>query len=99
MTEPAIRVRVARTGGFAGIPLTAEVDSTTVPTDQAAELRRLVGDLEQPMPAQPTPPVPDGFHYAIDVWRGPDHRHLEAADPFLPTPLRALVELVQRLAP
>ena len=96
MAEP-VRVRVARTGGFAGIARTMEADSTTVPATSAARLRKLVAELEELAPPPASRGVPDGFHYRIDIWQDGAHRRLELMDPFVPPPVRELVALVEQL--
>ncbi|MFL6144893.1 MAG: protealysin inhibitor emfourin [Labedaea sp.] len=95
--KPALRVRVARTGGFAGIARTTEADAATLPAESSARLRELVADLEELEPLPASRQVPDGFRYRIDIWHDGAHRHLELKDPFVPPSARELVALVERL--
>ncbi|MFI9805636.1 protealysin inhibitor emfourin [Streptomyces sp. NPDC052301] len=83
-----MRIRVRRTGGFAGIERRAEVDTSTRP--DAAQWRAL-GErvLASGRPAPPAG-VPDGFRYEITV----DGRTVYAADPRLTEDERELVSRV-----
>lgn len=83
-----MRIRVRRTGGFAGIERQAEVE-TSGRTD-ADEWRALA---EQALAAgQSAPPVgvPDGFSYEITV----DGRTVYCADPGLTQEQRTLISRV-----
>ncbi|MCX4880688.1 MULTISPECIES: protealysin inhibitor emfourin [unclassified Streptomyces] len=83
-----MRIRVRRTGGFAGIERHAEVDTSGRP--DAHEWQALA---EQAVAGgRSTPPigVPDGFSYEITV----DGRTFYAADPRLTDEQRRLVSKV-----
>ncbi|WP_326649824.1 MULTISPECIES: protealysin inhibitor emfourin [unclassified Streptomyces] len=83
-----MRIQVRRTGGFAGIERSAEVD-TSGRTD-AGTWRALA---EQAMAdGRGTPPagVPDGFSYRITV----DGRSVHCADPRLSDAQRQLISRV-----
>ncbi|MFJ6831725.1 protealysin inhibitor emfourin [Streptomyces sp. NPDC091209] len=83
-----MRIEVRRTGGFAGIERSAEVDTSALP--DAPEWQALA---ERALAAgQDTPPagVPDGFGYRITV----DGRTVYAADPALTEEQRELISRV-----
>ncbi|KMS81542.1 MULTISPECIES: protealysin inhibitor emfourin [Streptomyces] len=83
-----MRIRVRRTGGFAGIERRAEVDTSGRP--DAQEWQSLA---ERALASgRDTPPagVPDGFSYEITV----DGRTVYAADPRLTEAQRELVSRV-----
>ncbi|MEU4012046.1 protealysin inhibitor emfourin [Streptomyces pseudogriseolus] len=83
-----MRIRVRRTGGFAGIERQAEVDTSG--RADASEWHALA---ERAMAAGgPTPPagVPDGFSYTITV----DGRTVHCADPGLTEEQRTLIRRV-----
>ena len=65
-----MRIRFERTGGFANIPLRAELDSAQMPPDRAQELERLV-ERARPFdqPAQPSEgtATPDDFQYDMTI--------------------------------
>lgn len=80
-----MRIRVRRTGGFAGIERRAEVDTSGLPDAhewQALAERALAAGRDAP-PAG----VPDGFSYEITV----DGRTVYAADPRLTEEQRTLI--------
>jgi hypothetical protein len=56
-----MRITVRRTGGFAGITRTFEVDTATLPAARAAEIERLVRQHRKGEPAA------DGFGYEVTV--------------------------------
>ncbi|AZS87418.1 protealysin inhibitor emfourin [Streptomyces griseoviridis] len=83
-----MRIRVRRTGGFAGIERSAEVDTSALPDAQEWHVlaeRALSAGRDAP-PAG----VPDGFQYEITV----DGRTVHAADPRLSQEQRALISRV-----
>ncbi|MEU4032692.1 protealysin inhibitor emfourin [Streptomyces collinus] len=83
-----MRIRVRRTGGFAGIERLAEVDTSARP--DAAEWQALAGRVLASGRDTPPPGVPDGFRYEITV----DGRTVYAADPRLTEDERDLVSRV-----
>ncbi|GGW18387.1 hypothetical protein GCM10018980_47870 [Streptomyces capoamus] len=83
-----MRIRVRRTGGFAGIERRAEVDTSGRP--DAPEWQALAERVLAAGRSTPPAGVPDGFGYEITV----DGRTVYAADPRLTEDER---ELVSRL--
>jgi hypothetical protein len=83
-----MRIRVRRSGGFAGIERRAEVD--TAGLADAAAWEALAEAVMASGRRSPVGGVPDGFHYEITV----DGRTVYAADPHLTPDQR---ELVSRL--
>lgn len=81
-----MRIEVTRTGGLAGIPRTAALDTSTHP--DGPHLTALAESaLASP---SPHPPVPDGFTYTLTI--GP--RTLHCADPHLTPAQRELITRV-----
>ncbi|MEV7870913.1 protealysin inhibitor emfourin [Streptomyces sp. NPDC088124] len=83
-----MRIQVRRTGGFAGIERTAEIDTAPLPDAtywQALAHRALAGGGPAPHPG-----VPDGFAYTITV----DGRTVHCADPHLTDAQRELISRV-----
>ncbi|MEU3525231.1 protealysin inhibitor emfourin [Streptomyces sp. NPDC038707] len=83
-----MRIRVLRTGGFAGIERRAEVDTSDRP--DAEEWQALAGRVLASGQAAPPAGVPDGFSYEITV----DGRTVCTADPRLTDDERELVTRV-----
>ena len=59
-----MRVRVVRRGGFAGIPLTGEMETSQLTHDQAAAVEGALRALPADKPAA-EPQHPDGFQYDV----------------------------------
>jgi hypothetical protein len=83
-----MRIRVKRTGGFAGIERRAEVD--TAGRADAAEWQALAEQAVAAGRRLPPAGVPDGFSYEITV----DGRTVYCADPRLTDEQRELVSRV-----
>ncbi|MDT3395645.1 hypothetical protein RKE29_03100 [Streptomyces sp. B1866] len=83
-----MRIRVIRTGGFAGIPRRAELDTAGRPDER--HLRALAQQAVETGRAGPVRGVPDGFSYEITV----DGRTAHCADPHLTDAQRELVRTV-----
>ncbi|MFF4709971.1 protealysin inhibitor emfourin [Streptomyces eurythermus] len=83
-----MRIRVRRTGGFAGIERQAEVDTSDRP--DAEEWQALAGRVLASGRSAPDTGVPDGFSYEITI----DGRTVYAADPRLTDDQRELVTRV-----
>jgi hypothetical protein len=83
-----MRIRVRRTGGFAGFERRAEVDTSGRP--DAHEWQGLAEKAVAAGRATPPAGVPDGFSYEITV----DGRTVYAADPRLTEEQRQLISRV-----
>ncbi|MFI6656053.1 protealysin inhibitor emfourin [Streptomyces sp. NPDC050523] len=83
-----MRIRVRRTGGFAGIERQAEVDTSGRP--DAEEWHTLAEQAVTGGHSTPPAGVPDGFSYEITV----DGRTFYAADPQLTEEQRTLISRV-----
>ncbi|MGW2515832.1 protealysin inhibitor emfourin [Streptomyces sp. NPDC001617] len=83
-----MRIRVRRTGGFAGIERQAEVDTSGRP--DAHEWQALAEQAVAGGRGRPSVGIPDGFTYEITV----DGRTVYAADPRLTEEQRTLISRV-----
>ncbi|RFU85150.1 hypothetical protein DY218_18945 [Streptomyces triticagri] len=83
-----MRIRVRRTGGFAGIERHAEVD--TAGRADAGDWQALAEEAVATARSTPPAGVPDGFSYQITV----DDRTVYCADPRLSDEQRRLVSRV-----
>jgi hypothetical protein len=91
------RVHFVQTGGFAGLKMTADLDTADLPPDEAIALDQLIdaalaesAELADGSPP-PDPRVRDGQQYEVTVVREGDPTLLQASDPHLPPAFRALV--------
>ncbi|MEV0010262.1 protealysin inhibitor emfourin [Streptomyces sp. NPDC051840] len=83
-----MRIRVSRTGGFAGIAREGEIETSG--RSDAAEWEALAHSVISAGPGGPSTPVPDGFRYRITV----GGRTVECADPRLTPAQRTLISRV-----
>jgi hypothetical protein len=101
---PRLRVRVERSGGFAGITRVWSVDTDDLEPDAAAALHGLVdaaqdaGPTSQaPSPGAPgaPPDVPDAFGYQVTVARDHQTWGVTVREDQATEPLRTLIDHVR----
>lgn len=78
MTPEHARLRLRRTGGIAGIPTEAELDTAKLEPGQAEPILRALDAAKAPPAA---PPRPDAFSYELTIERGGDTRTVTFGDP------------------
>ena len=91
-----MRISFERTGGFANVPLRAEIDTTQMPANRAQELERLV-EKARPFdqPAQPqSMPVPDDLHYELKVEDGSRSHSFRTSDSAASDDLKMLFDFL-----
>lgn len=92
---------MARSGGFAGVTLRAEVSEDELSPDEAADWGRLVEQLDATPSAgrgPARPGRPDSFEYDFAVRRGDRTHHVVLGEADLTPPARELANrLMQRL--
>ncbi len=84
-------VRHERSGGFAGITITAEVDSESLSAKEAKKLKELVEQAfpaDQPKKKKAT--MPDQFEYEFVIKEGDKSRRHHANDETITDDMRAL---------
>jgi hypothetical protein len=94
MSEPEWRIRIQRSGGFAGVSLGGEVRSDELSPDEAEELERLATSVDfasAHSDAQAQPGQPDRFQYSLVVDHGSDHYELTSGEASMDERLRELV--------
>ena len=94
MSEPEWRIRIQRSGGFAGVSLGGEVRSDDLSPEEAEELDRLASNVdftstEGDAPGRPG--QPDRFQYSLVVDHGSDHYELTSGEGSMDERLRELV--------
>lgn len=92
------KINFERTGGFAGIRLTAEIDVDSLPEDQKEEILEILDEAdfdELPEKLSGKMPMPDEFVYNITV--NTEHQVL-TGESSLPEDLQPLIEILERIA-
>lgn len=82
-----MKIRIARTGGFAGLSLRATIDVDLLPPAERADVLRLAAEADlAALPADLRAAAPDRFRFELE-WDG---MRLAADEAAAPAPLRAL---------
>ena len=94
------RLAYVQTGGFAGLKLVADLDTSELPRSEADALEAKVDAAlaEQPIAVGQHDRMRDDQQYQVTVERGDDTTVLRAADPDVPPALAALVSVLQARA-
>ncbi|MBE9138494.1 hypothetical protein IQ254_15065 [Nodosilinea sp. LEGE 07088] len=95
-----MQITVERSGGYTGIPLTLQVDTATLPSDQAAQLRQLVeaADFFHLTAPPSISAQPDRFEYEITVREGDRQHRVTVGDMAMPEPLKPLLGWLMTMA-
>jgi emfourin len=100
MPRSPIHIEFRRSGGFAGISLTATATADELPAEQAAQVQRLLA-ADMPPPAPDTAPGGGGadrFQYQLDLDDGQQHRSFAWDEAQVPEPIRPVLGALTRLA-
>jgi hypothetical protein len=90
-----MRIRLERSGGFAGVKLSSSVDTEKLSPDDARQLRKIVEGatfFELPNVIKSSRPIPDRFLYRIQIEEGGRTKEVEVDEASLPNQLKPLVE-------
>lgn len=104
MASGQIRIRLERSGGFAGMTKRASVDTATLPPEQAREITDLLGKVDLASvsggsPAaslRPPPRGADRFQYDVTISEGGREHHLSVSDADMPGDLKPLIASVMK---
>ena len=88
-----LRIDFQRSGGFTGLTMRTEVDTSELRPEDAAVFERLVESLEG-VGASPPAGKPDRFQYELTVTRGKKSRRFQLAEQDLTPQARELVSLL-----
>jgi hypothetical protein len=96
------RIKYERSGGFAGMRLSADFQPSDLPDEQARSLMDLLDEMdfdELPENLTTHPPQPDQFTYKITVEtaRGREHT-VVVGDASAPEEMQELLRLLDRIA-
>ena len=90
-----MKVLFERTGGFAGIKLSASFDSASLPPRQAQRLQELLEEcrfFQLPIRLEETAPRPDRFFYRLTVESQNGVHTVQASEGAVPPEMRPLLE-------
>jgi hypothetical protein len=96
-----VQVSFGRSGGFAGVMMTATADTDTLAPTDAAHLRSLIeaADFFRLTPVMTgTTTRPDRFQYEITVTDGDRHHSVTVSESNVPSTLRPLLDWMQDAA-
>ncbi len=100
MARSPIRIEFRRSGGFAGIPLTATTTADALPAEQSAQVQGLLAAAPPRRPAS-SPPGGGGadqFQYQLDLDDGQRHRSFAWDETQVPEAIRPVLGTLTRLA-
>ncbi len=91
-----MKIDLERSGGFAGMIISKAVDSTSLPSDQANQMRQLVdaADFFRLPPKITARTEPDSFQYRLTVEDNGKQHTVEVGEQAVPGTLRPLLEWV-----
>ena len=100
MSRPPIRIEFRRSGGFAGIPLTATTTTDELPDEHAAQLQGLLTSAEVPQEPRPAPGGggADRFQYQLNLDDGQRHRSFAWDETQVPDEIRPVLGTLTRFA-
>ena len=96
-----MRISFERTGGFANVPLRAEIDSAEMVPQRAEALRRLVEKarpLARSEPSQAPGTMSDQFQYKITIEDGGQTQKLRTSDEVASDDLKLLFDFLSEEA-
>jgi emfourin len=85
-------LHVMRSGGFAGLAKTVQLDRTELDFDDAVEVERLLDELTGRRRPRPEHGAADRFQYDFTLVRGRDRKHVTVGEGELTREQRALVK-------
>ena len=96
-----MRISFERSGGFANIPLRAEIDSAEMPSERAEELKRLVeraSPFDQSSHPQGASTMSDQFQYEMTIEDPNRTKTLRISDDAAPDDLKLLFDFLSEEA-
>lgn len=96
-----MKISYRRTGGFAGMVISFDLDSDTLPSDEADELANLLTTadfFELPTKITPDSSVADQFQYTITVETEEQQHTIDVGDAAIPESLWPLLNKLKVLS-
>jgi hypothetical protein len=86
------KIRLVRTGGFAGIAVPVELGPGDLTQDELSEVEQLLDEIEQGPATAEAPGAADRFQYDLTLERGEESRHVTVGDGALDRQQRAVLK-------
>ncbi len=89
-----MQIRFVRTGGFAGMRLSTDLNTDTLNSDESREVRALVdssGFFDLPKTITPTSKGADQYSYSIIIEEGQKTHTVQFSETAMPSGLRPLI--------
>ncbi|MCC6615601.1 MAG: hypothetical protein IT320_19160 [Anaerolineae bacterium] len=96
-----MKIAFERSGGFAGLRLTATIETDDLPPDEAAELVQMVEDarfFDLPGKLRARPGAADEYQYLVTIATDDQRHTVETTDTAAPETLRTLLNRLNALA-
>jgi hypothetical protein len=94
-----VKIRFARSGGFAGLTTRLELNPARLPSQERAEIEKLIHDSRFfDLRAQPAPTAPDAFQYDLEIEDEGKSHHLIVGETAVPASLRPLIDKLVEVA-
>ena len=90
-----MKIEFSRTGGVAGMRLTATLDTEMLPREEAERLRRLIVSaalFALPASLKSATPRPDQFQYRVAIEDGTRVKKVEMDEPSIPETFQPLLD-------
>jgi hypothetical protein len=93
-----VQIRYRRSGGFAGIDMTAEAQLHDLPAEQADQARELLAHPPAAASGKPAAGAADQFSYRLDLDDGTRQQTFQWADHEVPDAVRPLLSALNKRA-
>lgn len=87
-----------RSGGFAGITQSVEIDGDTLSVDEVKKLSQLIEDADFFSLQLDKSNLPDQFYYKIEIVKGEQKGSIEFGESFAPNTLIPLLDYLSKMA-
>ena len=96
-----MHIEFVRSGGFAGMRLSASIDSQHLLPEQASTLEKMIADsgfFDLPEQIKPTAPGPDRFEYRVVISSAGQTHSVNVNEAVIPDRLNPLLDFLTTLA-
>ena len=96
--EEKLFISFERSGGFAGITQSIEIDGDTLSTDEVKKLSQLIDDADFFSLQLGKSNLPDQFYYKIEILKGDQKGSIEFGESSAPDKLIPLLDYLSKMA-